>query len=128
MAEIESLDRANFPARDLKMKLAKCLVAQLHNTVAAEKAEQEFIALFQKHGVPDEIPEKILKEKNCSVFELLVEIGLAKSNSDGRRLIEGGGVSIDEKKITDPKAQIEVTKKTLLVKVGKRHFMNVRAK
>lgn len=124
MAEIEL---ANLPARDLKMKLAKCLVAQLHNTTEAEKAEQEFISLFQKHGTPTGIPEKILQEKNCYVFELLVEIGLAKSNSDGRRLIEGGGVSIDDAKITDPKAQITVGKKTLLVKVGKRHFLKVRA-
>ncbi|MBI4994029.1 tyrosine--tRNA ligase [Candidatus Peregrinibacteria bacterium] len=50
------------------------------------------------------------------------------SKSDARRLIEGGGVSIGEKRAADPKIEIKLGKKPILIKVGKRHFLKVKTK
>ena len=119
-------DRADFPARDVKGELAQEMVALCHSEREAKRAEEEFIKIFQKGEKPHDIEEKIVAKKNCYLFELLVEIGLAKSNSDGRRLIEGGGVSVDERRIEDPKEMISLTKKAVIIKVGKRHFMKIK--
>lgn len=124
-AEIWKHNRANFPARDLKMKLAKEMVALCHDDKKAQLAEEEFVTLFQKREKPKDIKEKTLQKKSYGICELLYEVGLAKSKSDARRLVEGGGVKVDDKKIADPKMIFEVGKKPLVIQVGKRHFMKV---
>lgn len=124
-AEIWKLDRANFPARNLKMKLAKEMVALCHDDRKAQLAEEEFVMLFQKRAKPNYIKEKSLPKKSYGIFELLFETGLAKSKSDARRLVEGGGVKVDDKKIADPKTAINLGKKPLIIQVGKRHFLKV---
>lgn len=132
LTEIEKLstvwkkDRANFPARDLKMELAREIVALCHNKNTASNAEKEFVRIFQKRDLPSEIPEKSLPKKKYGICELLFETGLATSKSDARRLVEGGGVEVDEERVKDPKVNFVLSAKPVLIKVGKRRFLHAR--
>ena len=81
--------------------------------------------MFTKGGLPDEIAEVELSfEQPVWLAKLLVEAGLVKSTSDGRRMIKQGAVSLDSEKATDEKAEI-TPEGELLVKVGKRRFAKV---
>lgn len=111
--------------RDFKMRLAREIVALYHGEAAAKKAEMEFVQVFQKRGKPSEIPEKSMPRPEYTICDLLFETGLASSKSDARRLVEGGGVSIDEKRVKNWKLVIKLSKKPRLIKVGKRHFIKI---
>ncbi len=107
--------------RDVKARLARVVVSQYFDEKEAQAAFDRFDQLFKKKEIPDEIPEHKVSG-SMTVVEALVETKLAKSKSDARRLIEGGGVKVDEKVVTDPEQ--EVSSGTLIQK-GKRHFVRL---
>lgn len=130
MSEVEEIKRglkAGENPKNAKMRLGREIVALYHGKTAAEAAEKEFIKIFQKRDLPSEIEEKTMPKKSYGICELLFETGLAPSKSEARRLVEGGGVNIDEKRIADPKLEIILGKKAILIKVGKRHFLKVKS-
>ncbi len=112
--------------RDLKRRLARELVTLYHGADAARAAEEEFDRIFKKKDVPDEIPEIRLHADGgqITIIRMLVEAGLAKSNSEARRLVEQGGVSIDGQRITDP-AAVFTGNIPVVLKAGKRQFARV---
>jgi tyrosyl-tRNA synthetase len=89
--------------RDIKIIFAKEIVARFHSKSAAELAHENFTSRFQKHNLPDEIPELSHKinQPQISLANLLKETGLSPSVSEARRLIVGGGVKVNGEKITD---------------------------
>jgi len=108
--------------RDYKMKLAKTIVFEYHSREAAFKAEDEFINIFQKKGVPDEMPEYKI-EDGMLVLDFIAEKGLVPSRAEGKRLIKGGGVKIDSEKVSDIGQKIEFDgKDSLILQAGKRKF------
>jgi tyrosyl-tRNA synthetase len=113
--------------RDLKRRLARELVTLYHDAAAARAAEEEFDRIFVKKDLPDEIPEMEVRPENgaIGIIRLLTETGLAASNSDARRLIEQGGVSVDGKRIDSQLAVVELSNGVVL-KVGKRKFVRVK--
>ena len=113
--------------KNIKMRLAREIVTFYHDKKAAESAEKEFIKIFQKHEMPTDIEEKTMPKNEYEICDLLFETHLADSKGSARRLIEGGGVSIEEKRIEDPKMKIKLSKKPILIKVGKRHFLRVKS-
>lgn len=110
--------------RNIKMRLARELVTMYHSENLATEAEAEFVKIFQKKDKPTDIPTVSLGAATMGICDVIVAVGFAKSKSDAKRLIEGGGVSIDEVKLTDYKATVELGGKKLL-QVGKRHFVYV---
>ncbi len=82
-----------------KERLAFELTKMVHGEEKAEKARREAIGAFS--GNADTMPEVTLSKTCETVLQALVETGLAKSNGEARRLIEQGGVSIGETKITE---------------------------
>lgn len=125
VAELKKKMDAGENPRDLKMRLAREIVTLYHNEKAAGEAEAEFKNVFQNKQLPTDIEEKLLPEAKYSIVELVFAAGCATSKGDARRLVEGGGVSIDEVKISDIKAEIMLSKKKQLLKVGKRKFVYV---
>ncbi|MDD5455477.1 MAG: tyrosine--tRNA ligase [Candidatus Margulisbacteria bacterium] len=111
--------------RDLKVALGKIIVEQYHDKAAAAQAEQDFIQMFQKKEIPDEIAVIELKKDEYNVSSLLLSCELVASNKEGRRMIEQGAVSIDGQKITDPLFKIS-TKNDCVLKVGKRKFARIK--
>ena len=113
--------------RDIKIELAKELIARFHSADAAEGAHQDFIKRFQKNALPDEIPEVTVTIAEESVFitNLLKEANLVASTSEAMRMIKQGAVKINgEEKVTDTK--LEVAKGTTeIYQVGKRKFAKI---
>jgi tyrosyl-tRNA synthetase len=113
--------------RDIKRRLARELVTLYNDASAALAAEEEFDRIFVKKDLPDDIPEVTVQLEGGSIgiIRLLTETGLAASNSDARRLIDQGGVSVDGKRIESQQGTVEVQQGVVL-KVGKRKFIRVK--
>jgi len=111
----------------LKRKLARTFVAMYHDSEAANKAEEEFDRIFVKKGLPNEIQTYSPENSEMPILELMVKVGFAPSNSEARRLLAQGGVTIDNEKITDTKYIVKFDKEMIL-KVGKRNFIKLTTK
>ncbi len=110
--------------RDVKQYLGRTLVRMYHNKAAALQAEEAFKQIFVKKDVPDDMPEFTVSEAEIRIVDLMVAAGTASSKGEARRLVQGGGVSVNGKKITDPFTKITVENGQVL-KVGKRKFVKL---
>ena len=106
--------------RDAKARLAREITALYHGDDAATKAEEEFNTVFKDKGLPEDIPEAVA-QKGTTVIDIIVEHKLAPSKSEARRLIEQGGVKLDE----TPVASIDAEIGEGILKVGKRKFLRI---
>ena len=125
LAHIEALKQAiaqGANPKDAKVALAKEITTRFHSKAAADAAEQDFTNR-SKGGVPDEIPEVSLSGAPLGIAPLLKSAGLAPSNSEANRLIEGGGVRVDGAVISDKGLRLPAG--TFVVQVGKRKFARV---
>lgn len=111
--------------RDVKILLAKEIIARFHDEAAADAAEQEFINRFQKGAIPDEMPEFTF-EGEMGLASLLKEAGLVPSTSEAIRAAQQGGVKIDGEKVEDVKQTAQ--KGTFVYQVGKRKFARITVK
>lgn len=115
--------------RDVKVSLAKTLVTRFHSAAAAQAAEEEFNRIFAQKGLPDEVKEVTLASTSVQLTQLLVDLGFAVSKSEGVRLISGGGVSIDQIKVSDSKLVLDLKAgQSLIIKSGKKNFAKVVVK
>jgi len=128
LAEIDGFKQdvaAGKNPRDIKILLAKEIIARFHSQADADKAEQDFINRFQKNAIPDEMPEFTFSQ-GIAIANLLKEAGLVNSTSDAMRMIKQGAAKINGEKITDtklvPQMGIDV------YQVGKRKFARVTLK
>ena len=110
--------------RELKARLARAIVTQYFDEKEASAASDRFDQLFQKKEIPDEIPDHKISGP-MSIVDVLVSSGLAKSKGDARRLIEGGGVKVDEVVVEDPEQVIQPTGEGIVIQKGKRYFVRV---
>ncbi len=84
--------------RDAKVALAKKVIEDFHSAEAAETAEQNFVNQFSKGQMPDEIDEISVVSQTYKIVDLLLQTNLTASKGEAKRLIEQGGVKIDERK------------------------------
>ncbi|EOX3390546.1 tyrosine--tRNA ligase [Vibrio cholerae] len=111
--------------RDIKILLAKEIIARFHSQADADAAEQEFINRFQKGAMPEEMPEFEF-ESGIAISNLLKEAGLVASTSDALRMIKQGAVKLDGEKLED--AKLIAACGTSVYQVGKRKFARVTIK
>lgn len=113
--------------RQVKVDLAKFLVARFHSAAEAQNAEDEFNRIFVQKGLPDTVEEKKVKPaKDIALNQLMTQLGITQTNSEATRLIEGGGVSIDSEKVSNSKIRIDlVAGKEFILKAGKKKFLKV---
>ncbi len=112
-----------------KKKLAFEVVKQLNDASAAQKAQDEFERVIQKHELPSEIIEITLGPDDGEFIneDFLVNKNLAASKSAAKRLFEQGGVEVDGSKITDPKETVAI-KNDMVIKIGKRKIVKLKTK
>ncbi len=113
--------------RDAKSALAREVVTRYHDAAAADEAWRSWEAQFSRREVPADMPTVTLSagdEAGLWVPKALVEAGLVKSSSDGRRRLQQGAVSVDGSKVTDMQAKLEKGG-TYVVKAGKRAWATI---
>ncbi|SUT94356.1 tyrosine--tRNA ligase [Actinobacillus lignieresii] len=125
IAQLKADVAAGKNPRDVKILLAKELIARFHDQAAADAAEQEFINRFQKGAIPDEMPEFTF-EGEIGLATLLKEAGLVASTSEAIRSAQQGGVKIDGEKVEDVRQNAQ--QGTFVYQVGKRKFARVTVK
>lgn len=113
--------------RNLKVALAKLVIKDFHSQADADAAEDEFNRRFVQKEIPDDIDEKTLAPGLHNLAQLLADTGLTASKGEARRLIEQGGVKVNGEKATAANADIDVSADGVLLQVGKRKFLKVRA-
>lgn len=122
-----SLQKGENPVR-YKKQLAFEIVKLLNDEVAARNAQQHFEQVVQRHELPAEIEEVTLDTDEDESFineDLLVDLNLATSKSEAKRLFEQGGVEVDGKKITDSHSDIPV-QNDVIIKIGKRRIIRLK--
>ncbi len=107
-----------------KKLLAWTIVLLYHGEKAAEKARENFIRTFSKKETPEEIQPAKLAKHEMSAVDLVVSLKMAKSKNEAKRLIEQGGLKIDNQIIKDPLRILNLTGGEI-VKVGKYHFFKI---
>jgi tyrosyl-tRNA synthetase len=114
--------RAGKNPMEIKALFAEELVTRFHDAAAAEHAATEFARVYSKDAVPDEVPEHEVATDGPTLWlaKALSSTGLVKSTSEGRRMVEQGGVEVDQKPERDPQRQLEVGKRYLL-RVGSKN-------
>jgi len=124
----EKVKNEQLHPRDLKAKLAFELVSLYHSPQEAKKAEEEFLRIFREKSLPDEQLEVVINIEGNSipVIKLLTNLDRVSSNSEARRLIQSGAISINNDKIDDINLNLSIG--NYLIKVGKRHFYKVIVK
>jgi tyrosyl-tRNA synthetase len=112
-----------------KVRLAYELTKMIHGEIEADKAKSAAEAIFGGGGDSENMPSTVIPAENITdgkigVLDALVIAGLAPSKSEARRLIQGGGVSADNEKITDPNTLLDLSN-PVVIKKGKKIFHKI---
>ena len=105
-------------------KYAREIIKMYHGEEYVKDAENRYDTVA-KGGIPEDIKEIFLKEKEINICDLLVKVQFATSKSEAKRLIMGNGVKIDNKNVKDIHLMINIEEEKIL-RVGKSKFIKVR--
>jgi tyrosyl-tRNA synthetase len=128
MDEIEEIKKkikkGSVNPKDIKMNLAKQIVEIYHGEEKAKKAEENFVNIFQKREIPEEMTE-IKTEKKETLMDALVKAKILSSKGDFRRLVEEGAITDLEadKKITDANF---IPQSGMKFRIGKKKFIKIK--
>jgi tyrosyl-tRNA synthetase len=125
VAEIrQALGAGSINPRDLKMRVAREVVAQFHSPADAQAAEEAFVRQFVNRELPAEIPEHALSAP-APIVDFMVGANLAASKSEARRLIDGGGVKVNGERVEGYDMVLQPGSDAV-VQVGRRKFARVK--
>jgi tyrosyl-tRNA synthetase len=130
LAELEKLkdglkDHSLHPMA-AKKALGREIVSRFHGINAGETAEENFVKRFKENEIPDEMPQVSFNLTDGSILlvRAMTEAGLTKSNGEGRRSIDGGGVKLNGEKVSD--TNLELTELgEHIVQIGRRRFARI---
>jgi len=113
LTDVEPARIRDLLANPLEAKFALCaaIVSGFHGSEAAARARAEFDRMHQKGGLPDQVPDvqieaAALRDGRLWLPAALQLAGLCGSNSEGRRLVQGGGVRVEGAVVKDPNAAL----------------------
>lgn len=108
----------------LKKELARTIIAMYHSNESARSAEQNFERVFSKKEIPADIEEIVVASSDLPklLVKALTDCGAVASNGEARRLIQQGGVRVNDEKISDVNYTFN-QKGKYITKVGKRRFI-----
>ncbi len=123
-------DLESLPARDAKLRLAQEVVCLIYGDSKGRAEKDNFIKVFSKKEMPCDIeehkvsPDKLTDKGEVWIIDLMVSSGCAQSNSEARRLIKQGAVSVDGQRIDNDGLQLSLDKERLL-RVGRYRFKKI---
>jgi len=126
----ELTDPTRTHPRDAKVLLAKTIVTTFYDAATADHEEQLWQQVMVEGGLRDDIATVRVARSECEADgtiwlpKLLKLLDMASSTSEGRRLVQGGGVLVDQQRVDDPKATVTPTE-GMLVQVGKRRAARI---
>lgn len=126
LEEIESFKKEleeGLNPRDMKMRLARTIVEMYHSRSESENAESEFINVFQKDLLPEEIEEVACNKKTFQ--ELVIATGIVSSNSELRRLAEAGAITNVDLKEAVGVENLKEIPVLGIYKIGKTRFIKI---
>jgi len=128
-AEIAKLRREVAEGRnpmEAKLELAWEITARFHGADAAKRARENFAARSQRREIPSEVEKRthVVDTPQIGVAVLLKQCGLVPSTSQAFRLIEQGGIRMNNERLTDPKTVVAAGS-TYLFQIGKRVFVEI---
>ena len=131
--EIERIEKEEDINRQKEI-LAYEITKDIHGKEEADNAINTARALFSGKINAENMPEFELDAAKAAdgigLLNLLVETGICKSNSEGRNLVKGGGISINDEKVSDPSmtVSLEELKDEIIIQKGKKTFLKVYVK
>lgn len=124
-SEIKDVIKNNKNPRDQKLILAETVVTLYHDKKLAEAAKEKFISQFSNKELPDDIKEVKVKPGKYLLVDLLVDVKLADSKSEAKRLLQQNGVKINQSLPKSDSLEIK-QKNDLIIQVGKRKFIKIK--
>ena len=122
-------ERGERHPRDLKVQLARRIVADFYTEAEAEQASLEFDRTFREHQTPTDVPTIERAAGGIRLVKLLAGEGFAQSVSEAQRLVTQGGVRVNGERVSDVKFELGMqTGDEALIQVGSRKFLRVRFK
>lgn len=116
-----------------KEVLAYEVTKLIHGEEEANKAQQAAKTLFSggmdEGSIPFTEMDKSIFENGIGILDLLKELGLTKSNSEGRRLVEQGGITIDDIKVDSIDKEVNLNdfkEDKIMIRKGKKVYHQVR--
>jgi tyrosyl-tRNA synthetase len=122
--EYEDQIKAGDNPKNIKEILALEVVRRYHGKEKADKAQASFCLLFKEKGTPQNIPV-LSAAKKILAIDLIIKSKVVKSKSEARRIIEQGGLKINEQRENNPLAVLSL-KSGDVIKIGKRHFFRIK--
>ena len=122
IAALKAEKAAGRHPKEIKALFAREIVARFHDDAAALNAAAEFEKVYAGDAVPEGVPEHTLTTDGATLWiaKALSSTNLVKSTGEGKRLVEQGGVEVDQMRVTDVNFQLEKGKRYLL-KVGSKN-------
>jgi tyrosyl-tRNA synthetase len=122
LAKLKAEKAAGRHPKEIKALFAREIVARFHDDAAALAAAAEFEKIYAGHEIPADVPEHTLTTETATLWiaKALSSANLVKSTGEGKRLVEQGGVEVDQVRITDANFQLEKGKRYLL-RVGSKN-------
>ncbi len=115
-----------------KETLAYEVTKLVHGQEAADRALETSHSLFSSGMDHEDMPSQEIEVEGESLglLNLLTQAGLTKSNGEARRLVQQGGITIDDEKVTDPGVEIAKARlqEGITVKKGKKVYLRVIAR
>lgn len=126
LATVQGLKAGKVHPREAKAALGEYLVGFYHSPEEGKNARQEFDQIFRDKGLPEDIAEVSFAIEEMDIATLLKEAGLVASKAEARRLVEQGGVKVNQEKVQDPACRLKLGTEPTLVQCGKRKFIRVK--
>ena len=122
IAKLKAEKAAGRHPKEIKALFAHEIVARFHDEAAATGAAAEFEKIYAGHAIPADVPEHTLTTETETLWiaKALSSANLVKSTGEGKRLVEQGGVEVDQVRITDANFQL-VKGKRYLLRVGSKN-------
>jgi len=107
--------------KEAKVLLGKRIVTQFYDEATAEAAAAEFDKIFAQKQLPDEIPDVAIVAAPLTAAKLVLHCRLVNTGGEAKRMIQQGGVRVNDAQISDANTQI-TPENGMVVQVGKRKF------
>ncbi len=125
----EETEKGILHPREWKKRLAFTIVNVYHGEEKAQQADQDFERAFVREETPEGARKLVIEASQHTngkmwIVKLLKMTGVPTSNSEARRLIQQGGVSLSNQRISDPDLEVNIQDGDLL-RIGKRGFFQL---